>query len=270
MRHGVARAGVLAFSVLVAAPIIAVVGFTTQAAAVTTGTECQGQTGGSPDHAWSVGDYCTTINTGYQSSWPSNDFYLSGPQYAAGGFLTHEIWEVTGTSGGFPFVETGLINAEDGTHDWYNPCGSTCTAYQIFWGDESGTGQYYFHWVSNISPGAGTFDYGLVWSGSGETWEVIDDLAVVGYSTVQTSSVASMAQDGQEIYPATGAISPSDYSATFNQQTEEDILGNWLEENWTGTANGAPCGSGSGYYSDGYCVNGVSYGASEWSSNVPG
>ncbi len=252
---------------LLLAPVLFIMVTNSPAGASTTGTICQGQNGGQQAHDWSVGSYCTTINTGYQGTWASNYFNLDLSQYQAGGLFTHEIWDATGTKNGYPFVETGLINAEDGANHWYNPCGSTCIAYQIFWADLSGGGFYYFHWVSNISPGAGTFNYALLWAADGTShWNVVVDGFIVGTSTVQSSSVAQFAEDGMEVFPATGPINSNDYSATFDQPTKELILGTWFTEAWSGTANGAPCGP----LPNGLCSNGVSYGPSEWSSNVPG
>jgi hypothetical protein len=239
----------------------------TPASAVTSGNDC-GFGPGSTNHGYSEGLWCGT-QLGVLGDWPSSNFYMSSAQYAAGSAMTHEEWEETNASGG-QFIEMGLVDTNDSVHGWSNPCGS-CTAYQIFWADQSAS-TYYFHWLANISPGAGTYDYGITSNNNGtDHWTIgLDDVAV-GTSVDQVTSTGFASITGMEYLAGAGyVLNPSDYSDTFNQYLQEDVGGTWTTKPWSGWINTAACGSPQPpYYANGYCTNGVSYSNSEWSSNAP-
>jgi hypothetical protein len=275
--RAVGRLVLLIATVAVVAPLFVAVA-TAPAVAETSGTVCDGQTGGSTAHSWDVGGYCASLNWGLFGYWTRSDFYLDGSQYANGDHITVEMWEITNPSGP-QFVEEGLLNAKDSADGWYNPCG-TCVAYQQYWADESGNCsplycQFFFHWLSNISPSSTQDSYELIpadiiGNGGGNDWDIYLNGMYQNMSTVQVDPDAVDAQVGMEVaLPDTG-LNSSDYAATATQQAEEYILGTWAEQPWTGTANGVPCGTGSGYFPNGECENGVSYYNSEWSTNVPG
>lgn len=276
------RFGARVFTATAVTTLTVFMATTGNADAVNSGNVC-GEGGGSVTHGYSIGIYCGANNSGIVSSWSDNDFYLANSEYnyvnsgsPDGGFLTHEMWDVT-TSG---FVEEGLINADDSDHSppWGsndgspNPCGTGCTAYQQFWGDGDQYGNYYFHWLSNLSPNSSTsYAYGIVPNGTGDDWSIGIDFATVGISTNQLSDYGTKALIGMEFFtPDAGELTSSDYSDTFAQTLTENISGTWTAEPFSGWNNTVACGSGSGYYPNGNCTNGISYSAGEWSSNIPG
>lgn len=174
------------------------------------------------------GSYCDHTNTtGIEGSWVRENMYVTG--YTAGHYITSEMWAYTTTSRLYMFVEVGLINAKDSYFGWSNPCGS-CTAYQQFWGDEDGTGHYYFHWLANISPSSTSESYSLISAGtSSDHSDVYKDGTLVGTSTDQVSKTAWQVASGADQYKT---FNDSDHATTFNMSDGVATTYFWTDPGW--------------------------------------
>lgn len=158
--------------------------------------------------------------------------------------------------------EDGIINAWDTKDGWGgNPC--HCTAYQQFWGDTDGVGNYYFYWLTNISRSTTTDSYAVVSAGtSSDHWDVWKDGTQVGTSTDQVSKTAWLVATDADQYHTFGS---ADKATTFNMYDGIATNYSWTNPAWNHYFNTRGCGS----YSP-PCFNGTTYSNDEWSWNEHG
>lgn len=194
---------------------------------------------GGTSHHYVIAYYCggTRRSTGISGTWQRADMYVTG--YATQHYITSEIWAYTTPSRTYMFAEVGLINADDPSLGWSNPC--TCTAYQQFWGDEDGVGQYFFHWLANISPSSTTDSYAVISVGtSSDHWDIDKDGSLVGTSTDQVSKTAWEVASGADQYKT---FNTYDHATTFTMHDSIATNYSWTDPAWVGTYNSKACGS---------------------------
>ena len=97
------------------------------------------------------------------------------------------------------------------------------------------------------------------------------DYNQVGYSTIEQASSSVQVQAGMELYTRWGGsvIGPTQYSGNFNNYIRVYKNGvGWQYLNGGNSYGTVVDGCGSGALT-GYCLNGISYQASEWSDSKP-
>jgi len=156
------------------------------------------------------------------------------------------------------FVSSGTCSSNDGVPE-----------YQLFWADSNGT-TFNFH-SKGAQSANGTNNVYEIWDpsdGANDDYAIYYDYNQIGTSTIQTVSSGVQIQAGMELYAVDG-INPNEYSGNFNNYAQGYKNGVGWEyfnsEDSYGTVDDG-CGSG---YAEGYCLNGISYQASEWSDSKP-
>jgi hypothetical protein len=204
--------------------------------------------------AYSIAWYCGT-SSDLEGQWHDNNMYLSTADYAADGHVTNEMWALTNIG----WLETGLLSS--GNIWGANPC--KCNAYQQFWADDNGN--FYFHWLTNISPDGHNHVYELLNFGT-TYWYVYLDYGYVGTSTIQTTTTSYQTQVGLELYTGLGRpyVDSSSHSDTFTNIIA-DYYGSWFYPPWTA----AYVDNGCNVYPLGVCLNGATGGSGVFSDNKP-
>jgi hypothetical protein len=241
------------------------------------------------NHAYSIAEYCAGANPleGIEGQWHDSSFTESdsqdqnntnGPNGISNtGFEDNEMWlPVKGNADSW--VEEGVLGA-------YSAYGG----YTAFWADaydySIAPHVLYFHNFGSLDADGSNHVYeienaGIVDTGTANNnWYIYLDYNKIGTSTITQSSQGHALQVGMEVndgdeYPYAydyGWIDPDEYSGTFNDYMEVYYPSTGWEypSAWSATADTFPCGTGSGYYPDGYCENGVHYYSYEWSDNKP-
>lgn len=183
-----------------------------------------------PGHIYDVAWYCGT-NTGIRGVWNDADLSVTNATSSDGnpaGYATSEIWDYTNPSGP-QFVEVGLFYGNSEYWGWSNPAGYV-QAYELFWGDESGSGTYYFHYIDNISPSTESFSYSITSNGNNQ-WSIGVDTLAAGTSTVQVTSTGWQAATGSDILNPW----PGDTGGTFNMNDGVNVNYSWEDPAFNGS-----------------------------------
>ena len=169
-------------------------------------------------HCYSVGLLYRSDFTGIYGEWHSNNMYLSNADYPSGSHINSEMWLSTNTTGS-TWVETGIRNGIDPG----DPCG--CTAYEVFWADESSGGNFARHYIANVSPDGTDHSYIIQRGSSANRWDVYYDGYLQGTSTVTGSWTGYRQAVGGEVQVNDLSTAWCDW---FEQTSEfRDGAGNW-------------------------------------------
>lgn len=210
----------------------------------------------SGSEAYSIAWYCGS-SSGLEGQWHDNNMYLSTADYNSSGHITNEMWALTAVG----WIETGLLNS---ANLWgANPCG--CVAYQQFWADDNGN--FYFHWLNNLSPDGNNHVYEILNRGGGSNyWDIYLDYSYKGTSRIQTTTTSYQTQVGLELFQGYGQpyVNSSSHADTFTNYIE-DYSGSWFYPTWTSSW----VDNGCNVYPQGDCLNGSIGGAGIYSDNKP-
>jgi hypothetical protein len=222
-----------------------------------------------PTHCYSFGQPYQSGNNGLEGQWHDELLNMPHSEVEDGYHISNEMWFMTDSNG---WVEEGLANACD--HFFST---GTCAeaggeqAYLRFWAsNDSQNGEFYFHLIGTVSPDGDNHVYEIVDPSScdNDDYTVYVDYDSVGTATDQFYCNSEAEMFGIEL-DSPGANS-GEVADTFNNymQYYDDGVG-WEYYTSPAGVNTIPCGTGSGYYPNGECLNGTTYQASEWSDNKP-
>ena len=251
------------------------------------------QNSGSDDHRYSTGMWCdgtaattilfdTTSVPIYVSD--SNDWPGGGPANEQG-HINNEIWIYTHNEASDVYMETGINNGLNGS--------GGIEGYWLWWSDTNGK-THYNHFIAREPMNNGYQGYELWYSSSDGDWYAYSTLTGYTYakSIIQVGvyawewTIGMEEYDGDSDYCQPGSnpcspalIDPDEHTGgTFDNHLQvapvgvptqqfhyptglDPVYGAYIDQ---------PCGTGTGRYANGYCMNGTSYGNGEWSDNIPG
>jgi hypothetical protein len=211
-----------------------------------------GSTGCFNDGVWMAGIWGTWHNN-YTSVSFSNNFY---PYH-----IDNRMWGYT-EGDESRWIEIGLRNGYDGA----NPC--RCVAYEATWSDVDGnlTTNPEIRYMINPSdtPDGSTHSYEVLAQCNGlcPQWDVYYDYNYVGSSQLQHNGNMYDHQVGLETTLLDGAH--ADNFDNYVEYLDTGLTWRYWPNEYAWVDRG--CGSG---YSPPTCLNGTSYGLSEWSDSKP-
>ncbi|GAB3873064.1 hypothetical protein ACFQ1S_08245 [Kibdelosporangium lantanae] len=177
-------------------------------------------------HCYSIGQLFRSDFTGIYGHWHSNNMYLTNAEYATGSHINSEMWLLMPNN---TWVEDGIRNGNDPG----NPCG--CTAYEVFWADESTGGGFFRHFIANVTPDGTDHWYMIQRGSSANRWDVYYDGYLQGTSTVTGSWTGNQQQIGGEVQAHDLATAWCDW---FQMTAEfRDGANNWY---WTRAGASVP------------------------------
>jgi len=248
-------------------------------------TRCPNQPG--YPHVYSTARWCDgTAATNVLTTWNDTAILESDPNdydslniiYDEFGHISDETWILTHNTYYDVYMEAGVLAILN-----TNTLG---LAWWLFWGDTNPSyngGKGYVHLFQTVNLFDGATHYVQFWYSccNGSTWNVRSDLTnnlAFGTSIHQVGVYSWAWQTGLEEFDGDVGGTYNDYSAdttdpdewtggTFNNQLQVYNGSSWHYPNDLdpdGRELNNACGT------PGYCLNGTSYGAGEWSDNIPG
>ena len=210
----------------------------------------------------------------YTLAWWATNFITDTSDDGTADHLSQVNWDIA--DGPYDtYLEIGLTAA-------YNSLGCSGYCSQPYWEDKDAQGNFHPHTLLSPFPFSdGVSRYYFVASDPSECADCFDlytsptssiSWTYQGTSSVLTASTFSQTEVGMEDHEGSGRtdysgdqVDPDESSADFDAGLEAWDNGNWQ----TLTMNIPPIDYPCNGTNQGYCLNGASYGASEYSDNKP-